>query len=350
MSYLGARNAISFGVSQHLTLGGPNLLYKLSPSLLLQFAGAETLDSRVTFTRTTTATRTNSSGLIESVAINGPRFDYNPTTLAPNGLLIEEQRTNLLLNSLIDGTSLSTQIVVTTAVSTTLSFYGTGQIVLSGSSSATVVGTGAYPSRKTLTFTPTVGALTLTVTGTVQYAQLEAGAFSTSYIPTVASQVTRTADLPTMTGTNFSSWYNATEGTFYAEFLPNAVAPATAAQFVLMASDATSANTVELYKRANADVSTRFSITSSGVNSAFMNIGVFTQSNTKLAGAYKVNNFAGVRNAGTVVVDTSGATAIVSQLDIGRYFSSSAYLNGTISRIAFYPHRLENSELQAITS
>jgi hypothetical protein len=181
-------------------------------------------------------------------------------------------------------------------------------------------------------------------------AQLEAGAFPTSYIPTVASQVTRTADVATMTGTNFSSWYNATEGTFYAEFLPNAVAPATAAQLVLMASDASTANTVELYKRANADVSTRFSITSSSVSSAFMNIGVFTQSNTKLAGAYKVNDFAGVRNAGTVVVDTSGATATVSQLDIGRYFSGSGYLNGTINQIAFYPRRLADSELQAITS
>jgi hypothetical protein len=48
-------------------------------------------------------------------------------------------------------------------------------------------------------------------------AQVEAGAFATSYIPTVASQVTRSADSAVMTGTNFSSWYNASEGTFYCE-------------------------------------------------------------------------------------------------------------------------------------
>ena len=44
-------------------------------------------------------------------------------------------------------------------------------------------------------------------------AQLEAGAFPTSYIPTTASTVTRSADNSQMTGTNFSSWYNQSEGT-----------------------------------------------------------------------------------------------------------------------------------------
>jgi hypothetical protein len=48
-------------------------------------------------------------------------------------------------------------------------------------------------------------------------AQLEAGAFATSYIPTVASTITRNADIAIMTGTNFSSWYNASEGTLYLE-------------------------------------------------------------------------------------------------------------------------------------
>ena len=182
---------------------------RVLPRMALDFTTAS-LDPRVTFTRAgNTATVTNSSGAIVGINANLPRFDYNPTTLVCKGLLIEESRTNLLLNSLIDGTSLTTQIVVTTAVSTTLSFYGTGQIVLSGTSSATVVGTGAYPSRKTQTFTPSAGALTLTVTGTVQYAQLEVGGFATSFIPTAASQVTRSVENAVMTGTNFSDWFNA---------------------------------------------------------------------------------------------------------------------------------------------
>ena len=71
----------------------------VSPTLNLNFAAAGRLDSRVTFTRSSTATYTNQIGLIQSAAVNEPRFDYNPSTLAARGLLIEESRTNLLTYS-----------------------------------------------------------------------------------------------------------------------------------------------------------------------------------------------------------------------------------------------------------
>lgn len=53
----------------------------------------------ITFTRSSAAWRFNASGVLEQVAANQPRFDYDPVTLAPRGLLVEEQRTNLFLNS-----------------------------------------------------------------------------------------------------------------------------------------------------------------------------------------------------------------------------------------------------------
>ena len=49
-------------------------------------------------------------------------------------------------------------------------------------------------------------------------AQLEAGSFATSYIPTTSATVTRTADQASMTGTNFSSWYNQAQGSLYCQF------------------------------------------------------------------------------------------------------------------------------------
>jgi hypothetical protein len=67
-------------------------------SLYLDFMSGA-LDSRITFARTSTATFVGSDGLIQSAAINTPRFDYDPVTLAPRGLLIEEQRTNLVTYS-----------------------------------------------------------------------------------------------------------------------------------------------------------------------------------------------------------------------------------------------------------
>ncbi len=197
----GARNGLSIGLSSLMALAKS----ALAAALNLNFIANDTLDPRITFTRASTATYTDVDGVLQTSAVNAPRFDYDPVTHAPLGLLREEQRTNLVLNSAV----LVTQNVTVTAVAHTLSFYGTGTVTLSGTATATVVGSGAYPSRKTFTFTPTAGTLTLTVTGSVTLAQLEVGAYASSYIPTAASQVTRAADSATMTGANFTSWYGA---------------------------------------------------------------------------------------------------------------------------------------------
>ena len=72
----------------------------ISPTLNLNFARSKKLDPRITFTRTSSATRTNAQGLIEVVSADTPRFDhsYNSSTGSVNslGLLIEESRTNLI--------------------------------------------------------------------------------------------------------------------------------------------------------------------------------------------------------------------------------------------------------------
>ena len=147
---------------------------------------------KLTFTRASTRKRFNSAGLFEDVASGAPAIDYDPIAKALRGLSIEGARTNLLLNS----DSLSTQSVTVTAAVHTLSFYGTGTVTLSGASTAgPLTGSAAFPTCSTLTFTPSAGTLTLTVTGTVQYAQLELGAIPSSYIPTAGATVTRAAEL-----------------------------------------------------------------------------------------------------------------------------------------------------------
>jgi hypothetical protein len=62
-----------------------------------------TMDSRVTFTRASNATYFDGSGILRTAGNNVPRFDVNPTTLAPLGLLIEEQRTNSIRNNTMQG-------------------------------------------------------------------------------------------------------------------------------------------------------------------------------------------------------------------------------------------------------
>lgn len=319
---------------------------RVLPKLALDFTTAA-LDPRVTFTRSgNTATVTNSSGVIVSVNADIPRFDYNPTTLLCNGLLIEESRTNVLLNSLIDGTILGTQAVVVTAAARTLSFYGTGQVVLSGAASATVTGTGAYPTRTTFTFTPSAGVLTLTVTGTVQFAQLEAGAFATSYIPTTVAQVTRTADVATMTGTNFSDWFNATEGTFAVTYIPYSTA-ASPSQRVIYADDGSTSNRVYFTSTSTNQIA----VTSGGVSQAIVSAGTVTanQSNT-VAGYYKANAFNVAGNATAGTKDTSGSVPVgVNNLRFFRDAGSTNSLFGHLQKMNFWNIAVTDAELAAFS-
>jgi hypothetical protein len=315
--------------------------------MALDFTTAS-LDSRVAVARTgNTATCVNSSGNIALVNANLPRFDFNPTTLACNGLLIEEARTNLLLNSLLDGTSLATQLVTTTAVAHTLSFYGTGQIVLTGTSSATVVGTGAYPNRQTLTFTPTAGALTLTVTGTVQYAQLETGAFATSFIPTAASQVTRTADVATMTGTNFSDWFNASEGAFAVQASSTNTSTTNA---VLLSCHNTATNLIDLTNQSDGQFIGR--VRANNANVAQMANGPVIDGATETyAIAYKTASMA-VSNKGAAPTTSAVAysfTANPNTLAIGANQIGTQQINGYMRKLMFYPQRIINAEVQAFS-
>ena len=62
--------------------------------------GAEEAFSDIfTFTRSTTGTYFDANGVMQTAAINTPRFDHNPLTGEKLGLLIEEQRTNLVTYS-----------------------------------------------------------------------------------------------------------------------------------------------------------------------------------------------------------------------------------------------------------
>lgn len=320
------------------------------PVLSLDFLTSNTLDPRVTFTRSTTATFVGSDGLIQTAAINAPRFDYNPVTLAPNGLLIEEQRVNLFLNSLINGTSLSTQSVTVTAVAHTISFYGTGTITLSGAAVATVTGTGIYPSRRTLTFTPTIGVLVCTVTGSVQYAQIEAGLFATSFIPTAGSTVTRAADIALMTGTNFSSWYNASEGSIVAAF--DVYSPSAVDGFgrVYQIDDTTNNNAIALIKQNGNTLFFGIVSVAGATQAQLLTSALSANTPAKVATAYKLNDFGQATNGGTLVTDTSGTIPTVTQIRLGSLASGVSSMNGHIRTITYYSSRLTNAQLQALTA
>jgi len=313
-------------------------------SLDLQFATDKTLTARKgptpVFTRASTATFVGSNGLIQSAAINAARFDHDPVTLACKGLLIEESRTNLVFPS----DTLTTQTRTVTAVAHTLSFYGTGTVVLSGVAIATVTGTGAYPTRTTLTFTPTAGSLILTVTGSVTQAQVEAGAFPTSYIPTTTASLARSADVCSITAGAFSGFYNQTEGTAFTESRPAAV-NGTVTTFSL--SNGT-ANERWLTRIAQNE---QVTVTSAGTESGLDLLNPVAGTLYKVASAGKLNDFAMSINGIAVVTDTSQPMPNVDRAGIGN--ALGAVTGGgavTIASIRYYKKRLPNAKLQSLTT
>ena len=285
-----------------------------------------------------------------TTAINSaPRFDHDPTTGESLGLLIEESRTNLLLNS----ATLATQNVTVTAIAHTLSFYGTGTVTLSGAHSATLVGTGAYPSRATLTFTPTAGTLTVTVSGTVEYANLEIDAgglgasFSTSYIPTEGSTVTRAADVASISGSNFSSWYRQDEGSIYSDFIRTYSGNFPNFPNIYNINDGTGTNRIAFFGGQNAQFFRPQITVSSSDQLNFVTLPSIVPGPNKAAHSFKLNASDFSANGSVTAQDTSVSIPTVTTMNIGVGFGQQ--FTGCLRRLTYWPSKLAASTLQTIT-
>ncbi|MFC4217186.1 hypothetical protein ACFOYV_18380, partial [Pseudophaeobacter arcticus] len=194
---------LGIGAGQALPLARYNIGGK-APAVVADYsAGVYGLDGRAVtfgglfdFARLSAAWKLNALGHWVKALAGEPRRGHHiwqGGKLVPAGLAVcSEVRTNLLLNS----DALSTQVVTVAAVEHVLSFTGTGTVTLSGAATDGPLigaGTGEVNSVR-LAFTPSGGSLTLTVSGDVQTAQLEAGPFATDYISTEAAQVSTAAE------------------------------------------------------------------------------------------------------------------------------------------------------------
>ena len=209
-------------------------------------------------------------------------------------------------------------------------------------------------ATRTLSGGGTVGrvqiALSINVTGNtaidftirIGLPQLEQGAFATSVIPTTTAAVTRSADVASITGSTFTSFYNQTEGSFFCStFAPKGT--------IVYGTGDTFDNTQYI----NAALSYNVIIRSGGAGSATLTAPVSTATVANIAHGYAANNFAAVSNGGTIDTDTSGAVPLAQvRLKLG----SSAWdtggnnnINGHIRRLTFWGQRLPNNILQGIT-
>jgi hypothetical protein len=177
--------------------------------------------------------------------------------------------------------------------------------------------------------------------------QLEDAGFASSPILTTTAAVTRPADVATIAP--LGNWYGASEGTVFAEVqIPTQTSFATTAvSFGL--SDGTINQSIYLSAPAASDV---WNVVNSNVAQASISNATPPLTVKKVAGAYKVNDFAFCRNGGTVSTDTSGTIpAGIIQAGVGKAaWSNANYLNGYLRRIRVYDRRLPNAVLQMITS
>ena len=197
---------------------------------------------------------------------------------------------------------------------------------------------------------PNQGTSSGTVSIQIWGAHLEAGAFATSYIPTTVSQVTRSADSASMTGTNFSSWYRADEGTMYADYVP--FEAGTDNEIIFQLDDTTLSNRYALYLLNTQKVGLAVL-----VNGAFVgdiqstNNSVTRNQSNKFVASYAVNSFNGSSNGQTILTDSSGALpANLTRAVIGGTTASSNYVNGYIKKLAYYPRKLTNAELVSLST
>jgi len=423
-------NAIANGDASTTGTGGT--------TLIIWGAQLEQRSAVTAYTVTDATSVTNYVPVLLTAGGGQPRFDYNPTTSESLGLLIEDQRTNLVLYSAqFDQTSMWSQANVTVSANATISPDGTlsaDKIILNSGSSQKRINfaTGTYTANtytlsvyakageygfllvalydttyKGAVFNLTAGTIgstsgatpsitpvgsgwyrciiTVTTTSTLNNApsgfwptatdggvsgpaesagngfsglylwgaQLEVNAVASSYIPTVAAAVTRAADYAQMTGTNFSSWFDLGEGTFYTEL---SLANLNLDQCVLGVNRSNSYEVGNglLFRCGGSTTAISFGGYNSGSSGS---LSPATSANTpfKMTGKYQTSTKlqAVQGNAGSVgsssTLDYVGSGT--NQLQISGYRNSTEPLNvARIKKIAYYPVAVSDAQMQALTS
>jgi hypothetical protein len=240
------------------------------------------------------------------------------------------------------------------------------QVFTPGISSASLV-TSRFTFTRTLTnaltgyavpailFNQSSGAIDITLR--IGLPQLEQGAFATSVIPTTTATVTRAADVASITGSNFSSWYNQTEGTVFAEFsaTTNGInnTGGNAFPFVYDINSAGAPNSEHFLIVSNGygpGVSHGVNVSGSSQATSLFATSLGNLTVKKTAAGYQANNFGFVLNAAAVQTDTSGTVPLTpDRFCIGSQNASGNFFTGPIKRLTYWPTRLSNTTLQQIT-
>jgi len=172
--------------------------------------------------------------------------------------------------------------------------------------------------------------------------------FATSYIPTVASTVTRAADIASMTGSNFSSWYNQSQGSFYAE--NDGIYNNIGTSFVYELWN----DSFGSYSQGTLFVNNGAPYLSGG-GGLSINGGVITAGSTNkyISSMVQGGNAVFVVNGvvkGTILATLRSSTPTVLYIGADPNSGFGSMMNGHIRKLSYYPVALSSSNLVALTS
>lgn len=356
------------------------------PNLTLHynFAVDQSLTARIgptlSIVRTTPATFFNSSGLIETAASGKARFEYDPITRISKGLFVEEARTNdclhnrdgtnavwvklnmtaakdqigedgvansatSLLATAGNATAIQSFTIVSTAQTSTFSIkrlIGTGNVDITiddGVTFTTVNINSLTYTRFDVTQTlanPDIGVRLVTSGDkiAIDFQGLEAGAFPTSRIATVASPVPRNDDSIFTTDV---SWFTQATGTWLFEYTRNMTG--TGAMVAEITGGATIPNHFFLSDSNNDGAGVLQFAGRDGAIQWLMDAASAENDGTlnRAALGYKENDIAGFLNGDAGVTDALATPpGPMTRLDVGSRDGNSLLINGHLAGIRFY--------------
>jgi hypothetical protein len=172
--------------------------------------------------------------------------------------------------------------------------------------------------------------------------QLEASSFPTSYIPTTSAAASRSADIVSNTGTDFSGWHVA--GPLTVRLAAEPIARTTAQPYLLQLSDGSFNNRIFVLEGVSG-ATYRAVVSVSGTTQADLSQTLAGAGHAGIALAAAGNDFAlsvGGRTAGT---DTTGSLPTVSRMDIGSDHNGNNHFAGWIRSLECWTWRLADARL-----
>lgn len=392
-------------INNNYVLSGTH--YASLPALLTAAGG--------TFSRASIATYYDSTGTLQTASAGTPRFDYDPVTHAAKGILIEENRTNLIYPSAVpvpwynctqitnaviapDGTMTGSACSATAAGQVSYSAHAYASFVagtnytysifvkkagpqyvrissnsssiyyihavydlqagtlIAGSGKIQNIGNGWYRLSATGSGTVSGSQAVLVIptdssgvnrvaatAGEIQLyswgAQLEQGAFPTSYIPTTSASVTRSTD--DLSVPVNSTWNGSLSGTTKAAFyLPNLAAASGMAIFSLYTG---SNNGYLLYK------GTGTATLSAYANATSIIIGTLSPTaSAKAAISYDTLSAYTTFNSSSVLPYSNATVSTSTTLLFGKTWFGNQ-MTGYLETFNYYPTRVADRQLQLLT-